>query len=155
MSLKPENLEAFMERFDKIVAETIEKRMTIPEIEIDAKIRLTSISGKFYKILKQFAPFGPENMSPIFMTEGVVDTGYACVVGKNHLKLSVIHPDISGFPLAAIAFQQGDKLQIVQNGQPFSICYHIEENEWNGHISLQLNIKDIKPMTPDWDRAEA
>jgi single-stranded-DNA-specific exonuclease len=154
MSLKPENLEAFMERFDKIVAETIEKRMTIPEIEIDAKIRLTSISGKFYKILKQFAPFGPENMSPIFMTEGVVDTGYACVVGKNHLKLSVIHPDISGFPLAAIAFQQGDKLQIVQNGQPFSICYHIEENEWNGHISLQLNIKDIKPMTPDWDRAE-
>ena len=155
MSLKPENLEAFMERFDKVVAETIEKRMTIPEIEIDAKIRLTSISGKFYKILKQFAPFGPENMSPIFMTEGVVDTGYACVVGTNHLKLSVIHPDISGFPLAAIAFQQGDKLQIVQNGQPFSICYHIEENEWNGHISLQLNIKDIKPMTPDWDRAEA
>lgn len=152
LSIKPENFEAFKERFERNVANTIEEHMLIPEIEIDAKVRLSSISTKFYKILKQFAPFGPENMAPIFMTEGVVDTGFACVVGKNHLKLSVIHPDISGFPLAAIAFQQGDKLPIVQSGRPFSICYHVEENEWNGHVSLQLNIKDIKPLAPDWER---
>jgi single-stranded-DNA-specific exonuclease len=152
LSIRPENFEAFKEKFENIVARTIEERMRVPEIEIDAKVRLSSISTKFFKILKQFAPFGPENMAPIFMTEGVVDTGFACVVGKNHLKLSVIHPDISGFPLAAIAFQQGDKLQIVQSGKPFSICYHIEENEWNGHVSLQLNIKDIKPLAADWER---
>lgn len=152
LSIKPENFDAFKERFERNVANTIEEHMLIPEIEIDAKVRLSSISTKFYKILKQFAPFGPENMAPIFMTEGVVDTGFACVVGKNHLKLSVIHPDISGFPLAAIAFQQGDKLPIVQSGRPFSICYHVEENEWNGHVSLQLNIKDIKPLAPDWER---
>lgn len=145
LSMKPENFEKFRERFENIVASTIEERMRVPEIEIDAKIRLTSISSKFYKILKQFAPFGPENTSPIFMTEGVVDTGNACVVGKNHLKLSVIHPELPQFPFTAIAFQQGDKLQIVQSGKPFSICYQIEENEWNGHVSLQLNIKDIKP----------
>jgi len=154
LSIRPENFDTFRERFENIVANTIEERMRVPEIEIDAKVRLTSISTKFYKILKQFAPFGPENMAPIFMTEGVVDTGFACVVGKNHLKLSVIHPDISGFPLAAIAFQQGDKLGIVQSGRPFSICYHIEENEWNGHVSLQLNIKDIKPLAPDWERMD-
>jgi single-stranded-DNA-specific exonuclease len=152
LSIKPENFDAFKDRFERNVANTIEEHMLIPEIEIDAKVRLSSISTKFYKILKQFAPFGPENMAPIFMTEGVVDTGFACVVGKNHLKLSVIHPDISGFPLAAIAFQQGDKLPIVQSGRPFSICYHVEENEWNGHVSLQLNIKDIKPLAPDWER---
>lgn len=154
LSIKPENFEAFKARFESIVASTIEERMRVPEIEIDAKVRLSSISTKFYKILKQFAPFGPENMAPVFMTEGVVDTGFACVVGKNHLKLSVIHPDISGFPLAAIAFQQGEKLSIVQSGRPFSICYHVEENEWNGHVSLQLNIKDIKPLAEGWERTD-
>jgi single-stranded-DNA-specific exonuclease len=145
LSVKPENFEAFKECFEKYVEDNIEERMLIPEIEIDARIKLNNITPKFYRILKQFAPFGPENMAPIFLTEGVVDTGYACIVGKNHLKLSVIHPDISGFPVACIAFQQGDKLPIVQSGNPFSIVYHIEENEWNGHVSLQLNIKDIKP----------
>ena len=150
LSIRPENFEAFKQRFEKYVSDTIEDRMLIPEIEIDSKIKLNNISTKFYRILKQFAPFGPENMAPIYMTEGVVDTGYACIVGKNHLKLSVIHPDISGFPVAAIAFQQGDKLPLVQSGKPFSICYHVEENEWNGHVSLQLNIKDIKP-TEEYD----
>ncbi len=144
LSMRPENFEAFSERFERIVANTIEDRMLVPEIEIDAKIKLNNISTKFYRILKQFAPFGPDNMAPVFLTEGVVDTGYGCIVGKNHLKLSVIHPDISGFPVAAIAFQQGNKLPIIQSGRPFSICYHVEENEWNGHVSLQLNIKDIK-----------
>ena len=144
LSIRPEKLDAFIERFDRIVSETIEDKMLIPEIAIDAKLKLNNISTKFFRILKQFAPFGPENMAPIFMTEGVVDTGYGCIVGKNHLKLSVIHPDISGFPVAGIAFQQGEKLPLLQNGSPFSICYHVEENEWNGHVSLQLNIKDIR-----------
>ncbi|MFP4469135.1 MAG: single-stranded-DNA-specific exonuclease RecJ [Bacteroidales bacterium] len=150
LSMKPENFEAFSERFERIVANTIEDHMLVPEIEIDTKIKLNNISTKFYRILKQFAPYGPENMAPVFLTERVVDTGYGCIVGKNHLKLSVIHPDISGFPVAAIAFQQGNKLPIIQSGKPFTICYHVEENEWNGHVSLQLNIKDIK----DHDQVE-
>lgn len=119
--------------------------MLIPEITIDARIKLNNISTKFFKVLKQFAPFGPDNMAPIFLTENLVDTGFASIVGKNHLKLSVVHPDILGFPVSGIAFQQGDKLPVVQSGRPFSICYHVEENEWNGHVSLQLNIKDIQP----------
>ncbi len=146
LSIRPENFEAFKQKFEEYVTDNIDDEMLIPEIEIDARIKLNNISTKFFRILKQFAPFGPENMAPIFLTEGVVDTGYACIVGKNHLKLSVTHPDISSFPVAGIAFQQGDKLPIVQSGQPFSICYHIEENEWNGHVSLQLNIKDIKAI---------
>jgi single-stranded-DNA-specific exonuclease len=151
MSIKPENFPAFKEKFERIVAGTIQDHMLIPEITIDAKIKLNNISTKFFKVLKQFAPFGPDNMAPTFLTENVVDTGYASIVGKNHLKLSVVHPDISGFPVAGIAFQQGDKLPIVQSGRPFSICYHVEENEWNGHVSLQLNIKDIKPYGEDFN----
>ncbi len=145
LSIRPEKFPAFCERFEKIVCDTIEDHMLIPEITIDARIKLNNISTKFFKVLKQFAPFGPDNMAPTFLTENLVDTGFASIVGKNHLKLSVVHPDISGFPVSGIAFQQGDKLPVVQSGRPFSICYHVEENEWNGHVSLQLNIKDIQP----------
>ncbi|MHC1708740.1 MAG: single-stranded-DNA-specific exonuclease RecJ [Bacteroidales bacterium] len=145
LSLKAENFEIFRKRFEEIVASTITEDMLTPEIEIDACINLKDVNTKFYRILRQFAPFGPGNMSPVFSTEGVIDTGHARIVGNNHLKLTVVHPDISGFPLPAIAFQQGQNIDLIKSGQRFNICYHIEENEWNGTTSLQLNIKDIKP----------
>ena len=145
LSLKPENLKRFFQRFEQIVAETIEDEMLIPEVVINETLQLTDITPKFYKILKQFAPFGPGNPAPLFKTECVVDTGYSKIVGKNHLKLSVVHPHISSFPFSGIAFQQGDKFEMIQSGQPFDICYHIEENVWNGKTSLQLYVKDIRP----------
>jgi len=143
LSLKPENLPAFQKRFEEYVSSTIKENMLTPEIEIDAKLCLNDINKKFFRILKQFAPFGPGNMSPVFMTENVIDTGFSRIVGKNHLKLDVVHPHIRGYPISAIAFQQSDAYEIVKGG-PFNICYHIEENEWNGTVKLQLNIKDIK-----------
>jgi len=78
------------------------------------------------------------------MTEGVVDTGSSRVVGKNHLKLCVVHPDVNGGPFSAIAFQQGEHFFKIDKGIPFNICYYVEENEWNGSVTLQLNIKDVK-----------
>ena len=145
LSMKPENLEAFTQKFEKIVSETIEDNMLIPEVEIDAKLELTEISPKFYRVLKQFAPFGPGNMAPVFLTTGLVDKGYARIVGLNHLRFCVMYPGIYKPEYAAIAFGQSDSLQTVINGKPFSICYHIDENEWNGVVSLQLMVKDIKP----------
>ena len=145
LSLKPENLERFFERFEQIVEETIEEDMLVPEVVINEILQLTDITPKFFKILKQFAPFGPGNPAPLFKTECVVDTGYSKIVGKNHLKLSIVHPHISSFPFSGIAFQQGDKFELIQSGQPFDICYHIEENVWNGKTSLQLYVKDIRP----------
>jgi len=146
LSLKPENLKAFFERFEKIVSETIEDEMLIPEVVINETLQLTDITPKFFKILKQFSPFGPGNPTPLFKTECVVDTGYSKIVGKNHLKLSVVHPHISSFPFSGIAFNQGDKFDLIHSGQPFDICYHIEENVWNGKTSLQLYVKDIRPF---------
>jgi single-stranded-DNA-specific exonuclease len=144
LSLKEENFEAFRKRFETIVSQNIEENMLTPEIEIDAVLKLNEINSKFYRLLKQFAPFGPGNMSPVFQTDSVVDDGQARVVGKNHLKLSIIHPEISSYPIPAIAFQQGIHYDKIKSGIPFSICYHIEENEWNGNTTLQLNIKDIR-----------
>ncbi len=144
LSLKKENLENFKRCFGEYVNKHITKEQLVPEVEIDAEIILRDIGSRFYRILKQFAPFGPGNLSPLFKTPGLVDTGKARIVGKNHLKLEVVHPDISGFPFAAIAFQQGHQYNDIKEGKLFSACYHIEENEWNGVKSIQLNIKDLK-----------
>jgi len=144
LSLKPENLETFRTRFEAYAREIFKDGPPVPEVEIDAQITLGDINPKFYSILKQFAPFGPGNMAPVFLTERVMDTGYSRIVGKNHIKLSVVHPHISGFPLSGIAFQLGDAFAEIHEGTPFSICYQVEENEWNGKTTLQLNVKDLK-----------
>lgn len=144
LSLQPDKLDLFTEKFEKYVSAHINEEMLVPEIEIDALLSLNKIDSKFYRILKQFAPFGPGNMSPVFKADEVVDAGLSRIVGGNHLKLNVIHQLISGLPFPAIAFQQAEYFEHIRKGMPFDICYHIEENEWNGNVKLQLNIKDIK-----------
>lgn len=147
LALKPEKLNTFITKFEKYASERITEEMLIPEIEIDQELFISDINFKFYRIVKQFAPFGPGNMSPIFITNNVIDTGYAKLVGKNgqnHLKFSVVHPDRTGNPVPAIAFNQGHHYEKMKAGRPFSICYHIDENTWLGNTSLQLRVKDIK-----------
>jgi single-stranded-DNA-specific exonuclease len=144
LSLKPGNLKAFTERFEAAVVQRLAGRELVPEIEVDCFLPLNAINSRFFNVLRQFAPFGPGNMAPLFRTDGIVDAGGSRVVGKNHLKLMVVHPEISGGPFSAIAFQQGDQIGKIEKGIPFNMCYHIEENEWNGSVSLQLNSKDIK-----------
>ncbi len=144
LSLKPENLERFRDRFEAFVSERLEGIELVPIMEIDTKLQLNVISSRFFGVLRQFAPFGPGNMAPLFLTSGVMDAGGSRIVGKNHLKLNVVHPEIAGGPFSAIAFQQGEQFGMIEKQIPFNICYHLEENEWNGLVNLQLNIKDIK-----------
>lgn len=146
LSLKPDKFETFKERFENYVREHITQEMSKPEIEVDATLDLQDIKRKFFDIVKQFAPFGPGNMSPVFQTDNLIDAGKAKIVGNNHLKLEVVQLDVRCEPISSIAFQQGtdDLYEYIRDGNPFNICYHIEENEWNGKKSFQLNIKDIK-----------
>ncbi len=144
LSLRPENLKAFQQRFEEIATEKLQGIELMPEVEIDAELPLFSIHSRFFNILKQFAPFGPGNLAPLFITKGVVNAGGTRIVGKNHLKLCVVHPDVHGGPFSGIAFQQGDHMMRIDQGFPFDLCYNVEENEWNGTVTLQLNVKDIK-----------
>lgn len=147
MAMKPENFDQFKQKFEQYAAEHLTDDMLVPEIEIDEELFVSDINFKFHKILKQFAPFGPGNMSPFFKTSNVIDTGYVKMVGKNghnHLKFSVVHPDRTGSPLPAIAFNQGHHYNEMKSGKPFNICYHIDENHWLGSTTLQLRVKDIK-----------
>jgi single-stranded-DNA-specific exonuclease len=144
LSMKPEMFPAFRKRFEDNVRENITEEMLQPEIGVDAELKLSDITPKFFRVLKQFAPFGPGNMSPVFLTRDVVDSGYARIVGKNHLKLTIAGSKVRSLPFAAIAFQQGHHFDKIVSGTPFDIVYHIEENVWNGQSSIQLNIKDIR-----------
>lgn len=144
MTLKEENYEAFKAAFEKEVRNTISPELLIPEIEIDAEINLSDISPKLIRVLNQFEPFGPENMTPVFMTKNIKDTGYPKLLGKEeeHLKLYVKQENSEGF--GAIAFFMGNKLNQISNQKPFDAVYCIDENEFKGTVTVQLRIKDLK-----------
>ena len=146
LTLRLSRLNAFSERFEKVVANQLKPEQMIPFIEIDAEIELENITAKFYDILKQFQPFGPENMAPVFVTHGVCDSGCGRIVGnsKEHLKLDIVHEKRPTHSYPAIAFQKADLYDDISKGQPFDICYSIEENCFMGKKTIQLHIKDIK-----------
>jgi len=146
LTMKLENISKFRKRFEDYVAMTITADQQMPVIEIDSEINLSDITPEFYNMLKKFEPFGPENMPPVFLTENVVDNGTGKPVGTNgdHLKLNLIQEADPYKVFPAIAFQQGSRFPKIKNGNAFDICYSIEENEFMGKVSLQLNIKDIK-----------
>lgn len=143
LTLKLENIDAFKKRFEQVVSETIDDHLLIPQIEIDSVLNLNQITPKFHRILKQFAPFGPGNMAPVFASFDMKDKGFAKIVGSNHLKLEVFSPKNPEVSFSAIGFNLGAHIELIQQGCSFNICYAIEENEWNGKTSIQLNIKDI------------
>jgi len=144
LTMKLENIELFIEKFEKVVCSTIDEKLLVQEIEIDASLRLGDITPSFYKALRQFAPFGPGNMSPVFKTENVRDTGMSRIVGNNHLKLNIAEDENIRYGTEAIAFGLGHYLPYIKRKIPFDICYTVEENVFNGKTSLQLNVKDIK-----------
>jgi len=149
LTMKEENVQAFIERFEEVVATTIEDRMLIREVEMDAELNLMDITPKFFNVLKQFAPFGPGNMSPIFKSTSVRDNGRGKVVGNNHLKLSLVQHDDYQLTIDGIAFQLGHHHNQVEQKDVFDIVYHIEENNYNNRTTLQLNIKDLKFVKSD------
>ncbi|WP_204344602.1 single-stranded-DNA-specific exonuclease RecJ [Psychroserpens algicola] len=143
LTLKAENYEAFKQAFEDEVSNTIDRSLLIPEIKIDAQIEISDITPKFYRIIRQFAPFGPRNMTPIFMSQNLQDTGYSKCVGEDdkHLRLSVKQGDSK---ISGIGFNLGDKLEMIKNSKPFDAVYSIDENHWQGQVSLQLRLRDIK-----------
>lgn len=146
LTMRIENVRPFSERFEEIVTRSLSKQQQIQIIEVDEKIALHEITPQFYRLLRQFAPFGPHNMLPVFVSEDVLDMGTSRLVGKNleHIKLDLMEPDTSSVVFPGIAFNMAKKFPIVQSGMPFDICYSIALNVFKGKTNLQLNVKDIK-----------
>ena len=145
LTIKKENLEAFIKRFEKVVSDSITAEMLTPEINIDLEIDINQIDDKTYRIIQQMAPFGPSNNRPVFMSKSVLDNGSGRLIGQEqtHLKLGITDFNQSKV-LDGIGFGMASHFNKIQKKQPFDICFVIEENEWNGRTNLQLRLKDIK-----------
>jgi single-stranded-DNA-specific exonuclease len=144
VTLKEENYQAFKTAFEAQVAQTITATQKDQTLDVDVALPFTSITPKLLRILKQMEPFGPENRSPVFYTDGVLDSGYAKLVGqdKNHIKARFVQGASS--PIDAIGFGLGKKMNLLKKGTPLRIAYALEENVWQGNVSVQLRLKDIE-----------
>lgn len=147
LTLKKENVPLFIEKFEGIVSKTISEDQLVPRILIDMELDFNDITNKFYRILEQFQPFGPDNLAPVFMTRKVYDTGSGRTVGSGgeHLKLDLCSESTGMVSIPAIAFGQGNKFEMIKAGHPVDICYSVVMNEYKGNKNLQLNIRDIRP----------
>lgn len=144
MTLLEENYENFKKAFEREVKNTIPPELLIPEISYDAQIQLTEITPKLVRILKQFEPFGPQNMTPLFLAKNLNDSGYAKTLGSDEEHLRVFVKQENSENIGAIGFGLGKKIEVVKNYKKFDAIFSIEENEWNGNVSLQLQLRDIK-----------
>ncbi len=146
LTLKKENIKPFMERFERYVKSTITEEQLVPRVFVDSELSFTEINEEFYSFLNKFQPFGPENMSPVFVSRNIFDAGSGRMVGSSgeHLKLDLCHESTGQKTFPAIAFSQAEYFEYIKAGKPIDICYSIEMNEFRGNRNLQLNIRDIK-----------
>ena len=141
LTLDPDNLTAFTDKFEEIVAATIPEHLLIPEIIIDAEIDLAEIKDSLYTMLCRMEPFGPENMRPVFITKNCVDFGYSKILKEAHIRFVLRQQETV---INGIGFNMADKFSLLQNGSPVDIVYTIDENEWNGNKTLQLKMIDVR-----------
>jgi single-stranded-DNA-specific exonuclease len=139
LSLLPENVAAFADKFEKVVAATIPEHLLIPEIIIDTAINFADLSQNFYQIICQMEPFGPENMRPVFVAKNIQDTGYSKIVKEQHIRF-VVKQD--KFSFTGIGFNLAEKFALLKN--PVDLVFTLDENEWNGTVSLQLKVIDLR-----------
>jgi single-stranded-DNA-specific exonuclease len=142
LTMKPENIEMFIERFENIVSATITEDLLCPEVKIDAEIDFSQINGKFQRIISQMAPFGPHNSAPVFITHNVSLVGSPRILSEKHLKFTLKQLNSGNFDCIGFGLAEYEKL--LQPNQPFSVCYTVEENVWRDQHNIQLNIKAIK-----------
>jgi single-stranded-DNA-specific exonuclease len=146
LTLRKENIRPFMDKFEKFVNSTITEDQLVPRIFIDTELSFSEINEDFFKTMSLFQPFGPENMSPVFISHNVFDTGSGRMVGSSgeHLKLDLCQESSGQKSFSAIAFSQANHFEYIKGGNPIDICYSLEMNEFRGNKNLQLNIRDIK-----------
>ena len=141
LSLLPENVPAFSQKFESVVAATIPEDLLIPEINIDTEIRFRDITPAFYNMVCQMEPFGPENMRPVFIARNVTETGYSKIVKELHIRFVLSQDNIT---FTGIGFNMAEKFHLLQLQQKVDIVFTIDENEWNGNTTLQLKMLDIR-----------
>jgi len=142
LTIELNKIDLFINKFEAVVQESITEELLIAPIEIDAEIEFSDITEKFYNIIEQMAPFGPENMRPTFVTKDVYDTGFSKVVKDTHLKINLLKDGQN--PVNGIGFGMAELYKIMEEKETFDVCYQLYTNEWNGQTKIELRLKDIE-----------
>jgi single-stranded-DNA-specific exonuclease len=145
LTMAAENVTAFCDRFEEVVAGSIADDLLVPELIIDAEVELKDLTPNFYRILVQMEPFGPDNIKPVFIARNVVDTSYSRIVKDLHLRVSVTRDKVV---FNGIGFNLADKYPVFQAKQPVDIVFTLDENQWNGNKSLQMKVLDVRAASP-------
>ena len=141
LSMLPENVEAFANKFEEVVAASIPNHLLIPEIIIDSSISFSELTMPLYNIICQMEPFGPGNMRPVFVATNLIDTGYSKILKELHIRFVVKQNNIR---FTGIGFNMADKFHLLASKQPIDIVFTLDENSWNGETTLQLKVIDIR-----------
>ncbi|HJY23767.1 MAG TPA: DHHA1 domain-containing protein, partial [Hanamia sp.] len=141
MTMHPDNVIAFSNKFEEVVSSTIDPRLLIPELIIDTEITFKNINEKFFKIIKQMEPYGPGNLRPVFITKKVQNTEWTRIVKEQHIRFVVKNENIT---LTGIGFNLSEKFSLLEKDKPVDLVYTIDENEWNGETNLQLKVIDFR-----------
>ncbi|MGY8987315.1 MAG: single-stranded-DNA-specific exonuclease RecJ [Flavobacteriales bacterium] len=144
LTVKKSNLDTFIKEFEKVVSKSITSDQLEPEIEVDMEIDIKNVTPKLYRIIKQFAPFGPKNRTPNFVSKGVQDCGYGKKVGSDKSHLRLVLNTAEDQTITSIGFGMADCFEKTNENKKFDICYTIDENKWQGKTSLQIKLKDLK-----------
>ncbi|MBQ1841457.1 MAG: single-stranded-DNA-specific exonuclease RecJ, partial [Bacteroidales bacterium] len=146
LTLKEENLKEFCRRMNGFVTSNLKPEVVVPVIELDSKLDFSQITPKFFRILKQFQPFGPGNSNPVFLTEDVYDGGNGRKVGAGgvHLKLDLMQESQPYRQIPAIGFNMAEFYDHIKAGNPVDVCYSVVENFYRGSSTIQLRIKDMR-----------
>ena len=148
LTMRPENVEAFKERFNAYVEKNIDPQILVPQVDVDSELLFSDITPAFHRQLNSFQPFGPGNTAPVFATYGASSHGEAKLVGAEmeHLRMDLVQKQKPNTSIQTIAFQQPTHYEWVRSGRPIDVCYQIVENHYRGTVTTQLRIKDIKPV---------
>jgi single-stranded-DNA-specific exonuclease len=144
MTMIPDNVLAFAERFEEIVSASVAEEFFTPELTINAELDFDEITTTFFRILSQMEPFGPENNMPVFIARDVRNDGRSKIVKEKHIRFSVRQKGIS---FTGIGFNLADKFSMLEDQQPVDLVFTIDENEWNNEKKLQLKVTDLRPST--------
>lgn len=145
LTMSLENVPLFIEKFEDVVSKSIKEESLVEEIEIDTEVELERATNeKFYQLIQQFAPFGPQNMDPVFVTKGVLAANGTRELKDNHLKLCIYHPSNPNYFVKGIGFNLGHHYANMMMNKPFDIVYNVTINEWNGEKNIEIVVKDIR-----------
>lgn len=141
LTLHPENIEAFSQKFEEVVSQNITPEMLTPQLVIDQEVSFADIKSSFFSVLSQMEPYGPENLRPVFITKNVKPMPGCRIVKEKHVKFSVMENRVT---LSGIGFQLAHKFDLLQSGTPVDIVYTLEENEWNGMKKIGIKVIDFR-----------